>query len=107
MQHEEDKFSKLTAENRLQQDRSEQMVDQLSSEMIDTITISTPPENKTAFSRDAQLTLVLQQLEEDEVHNMAEEEQTIMRDGELATMMQHQEEYEAQKWMDKEQQAIT
>ena len=34
------------------------------------IAISSPPEENTAISRDAQLSLALQQLEEDEVQNL-------------------------------------
>ena len=83
------------------------MVDQLSSGMIGVISITSPPEDNAGISRDDQLALALQQLEEDEVQILEEKEKIIMRDGEFVTMMQHQEEYEAQKWMDKEQQAIT
>ena len=43
------------------------MIDQISSGIIGVITISIPPEDNTAISRDAQLALALQQLEEDEV----------------------------------------
>ena len=67
LQHKEDTFLKLTAENRLQQIRSDQMVDQLSSEMIGTIATSSPPEDNMTISRDYQLALVLQQIEEEEV----------------------------------------
>ena len=41
------------------------MFDQLSSGMIDAIAISIPPDKSTAISRDAQLDLELQRLEED------------------------------------------
>ena len=70
------------------------------------IAISIPPEENTAISRDAQLSLALQQLEEDEVQNLEKKEHMIMRDGEFSTMMQQQEEDEAQKLMEKEQQAM-
>ena len=69
--------------------------------MKGTIAISSPPEDNMDISRDAQITLALQQLEEDEVHNLGKKEHIIMRYGELATMMQHQEEDEAQKLMEK------
>ena len=58
-------------------------------------------------SRDTQLALALQQLEEDEVHNLEKKEHMIMRDGEFATMIQQQEEDKAKKFMDKEQRAMT
>ena len=45
-----------------------------------------------AISRDTQLALALQQLEEDEVQNMDKKEQIITRDGDFATMIQQQEE---------------
>ena len=79
------------AENRSQQIRSEQMVDQLSSEIICAITISSPPEDNTTISRYSQIEFLMK---EDEAHNMEEKEQLIMKDGELATMMKHQEEDE-------------
>ena len=66
------------------------MIDQLSSGMIGTISISIPQEENTSISRDTQLDLSLQQLEEDKVNNLEEKEQKIMRDGELATMIQPQ-----------------
>ena len=66
------------------------MVDQLSSEMIGAISISSPPEDNATISRDTQLAFVMQRLEEDEMHNLEEKEHMIMRDGELSTMMQHQ-----------------
>ena len=65
------------------------------------IVISSPPEDKTAISRDAQIALELQWLEEGEVQNMEKKEKMITRDDEFATMMQQQEEDEAQKLMDK------
>ena len=46
------------------------MVDQISSEIIGAITISIPPEDNDDIFRDAQLALVLQRLEEDEVYNI-------------------------------------
>ena len=45
------------------------------------IAISSPPEDNTAISRDDQLALALQRLEEDEVQNLEKKEQMIMRDG--------------------------
>ena len=66
------------------------MIDQLSSGMIGTISISIPQEENTSISRDTQLDLSLQQHEEDKVNNIEEKEQNIMRDGELATMIQQQ-----------------
>ena len=77
------------------------MVDQLSSEMISAIAISSRPEDTTDISRDAQLASALQWLEENKVKNLEEKEHMIMRDGELATMIQQQEEGEAQKLMEK------
>ena len=77
------------------------MIDQLSPGMISAIDIYNSPEDRTAISIDPWLTLALQQLENDKVHNLKEKEQTIMRDGDLATMMQEQEEDEAQKLMEK------
>ena len=97
---------KLTVKNRLQKIRSEEMVDQLSLEMIGVIAISNPPEDNATISRDAQLAFVLQRLEEDEVQNLEKKEHMIIRDGKLATIMQQQEEDEAQKLMDKEQRAM-
>ena len=69
--------------------------------MIGAITISSPPQDNTTISRDAQLAFVPQRLEEDEVQNLEEKEHIIIRDGKLATMMKHQEEEEAQILMDK------
>ena len=60
-----------------------------------------------AISRDDQLALALQRLEEDEVHNLEKKEHMIMRDGKFAIMMQHKEEDKAQKSMEKEQRAMT
>ena len=71
------------------------------------ITISSPPEDNAVISRDAQLALALQRLEEDKVQNLEKKEQVIIRNGEFATMMQHQEENEAQKSMKKEHQSMT
>ena len=65
------------------------------------IAISSPPEDNADISRDAQLDLELQWLEEDEVQNLEKKEQMIMRDGNFATTMQHQDEDEAQKLMEK------
>ena len=79
------------------------MVDQLSSGMIGTISISRPPEDNVEISRDAQLALALQRLEYDEVKNTEEKEQMIMRDGELDTTMQHQEECKVQKLIEEKQ----
>ena len=59
-----------------------------------------------AIFRDAQLTLALQRLEEEEVQNLEKKERIIMRDGEFVTMMQQKEEDEAQKSMEKEQRAM-
>ena len=42
---------------------------------------------------------MLQQFEDDEVHNLEKKEQMIMRDYELATIVQQNEEDEAQKSM--------
>ena len=56
--------------------------------MIREIAISNPPEDNSAISRDAQLALALQRLEEDELQNLKEKEHTITRDDELATMIQ-------------------
>ena len=42
---------------------------------------------------------MLQQFEDDEVHNLEKKEQMIMRDDELATIVQQNEEDEAQKSM--------
>ena len=71
------------------------------------ISISIPPEDNTAISRDAQLALALQKLEEEEVQNLEKKEQMIMRDGEFSTMMQQKEEDEAQNSTQKEQRAMT
>ena len=68
------------------------MVYQLSLEMIGAITISSPPEGNKNIFRNDKLALVLQRLEEEEVHNAEEKEQMIMRYGEFATMIQKQEE---------------
>ena len=70
------------------------------------VAISSPPEDNTAISKNFQLALALQQLEEDEVQNLEKKEHMIMRDGNFATMMQHKEEDEAQISMEKEQQAM-
>ena len=70
LNHEEDRFSQLTDENLSQQIRPKKMVDQLYSEMIGAIAISSPLEDNTNISRDDQLTFVMQRLEEDEVHNL-------------------------------------
>ena len=83
------------------------MIDQLSSGIIGAIAISIPPEGNVDISRDAQLALSLQKLEEDGVQNLEEKEQMIMRDAEFATMIQQQEEDEAQKEMNKEQWSMT
>ena len=80
------------------------MADQLSSGMIGVIAISNPPEDNTDISRYAQLALVLQELEEDEVQNLEEKELMFMRDGKLVTMMQQQEEESFLKSTEKEQQ---
>ena len=97
----------LTAENRSQQICSKQMVDHISSEKIGTIAISSPQEYNTTISRDAQISFVLQQFEDDKVQNLEYKEQMITRYGDLATMMQQQEEFEAQKNLEKEQWAMT
>ena len=44
------------------------------------------------ISRDTQLDLDIQQLEEYEVQNLEKKEKMIMRDGDFATMIQQQEE---------------
>ena len=44
------------------------------------------------ISRDTNLALALQRLEEDEVQNLEKKELMIMRDGNFAIMMQHQDE---------------
>ena len=75
--------------------------------MMGAISISIPPEDNAAISRDAQLALMLQRLEGDEVQNLENKEHTIIRGGDFATMMQHQEEDKAQKSMEKEQRAMT
>ena len=77
------------------------MVDHLSSGMTGVIDIYIPPEENEDISRVAQLTLDMQKIEEGEVQNLEEKEDTIMGDGELATMVQHQEEEKVQKSMDK------
>ena len=59
------------------------------------------------ISRDAQLDLEIQWLEQEEVQNLENKENMIMRDGKFAIMMQQQEEDEAQKLMEKEQQAMS
>ena len=64
------------------------MVDQLYSEIIGVISISSPPEYNSTIYRYDQLAFVLQKLEEEEMHNLEEEEQMITRDGELATIIQ-------------------
>ena len=46
------------------------MVDQLSSEMIGAIAISSPPEDNATIFKDAHIALVLQRLEEYKAHNM-------------------------------------
>ena len=56
------------------------------------ISVSSPPEDKVDISRDTQLALALQQLEEYNVQNLDKKEQMTMRDGKFATMMQQQEE---------------
>ena len=56
------------------------------------IAISSLPEDNADIYRDTQLSLALQQLEEDEVQNLEKKEQMIMRDGYFATMIQQQEE---------------
>ena len=78
------------------------MVDQISSEMIGVIAISSPLYDNSTIYRDAQLAFVLQRLEEDVVQNMEEKEQMIMGDGDIATMMQQQDEDKAQKLIEKE-----
>ena len=67
------------------------MVDHISSEMIGTIAISSPPEDNTTISIYSKIAFVLQQLEDDKVQNMEDKEQMITRYGDLATMMQQQE----------------
>ena len=70
------------------------------------IVIYIPPEDNSAISRDAQIALALQKIEDDEVHNLKKKEQMIMRDGEFSIMMKQKEEDEAQKLMEKEKQAM-
>ena len=55
------------------------------------IAISRPPEDNAAISRDTQLVLALQQIEEDEVHNIENKEQMIMRDDNFPTKIQQEE----------------
>ena len=59
------------------------------------IAISSPLEYNADISRDTQLALALQQLEEDEVQNLEKKKQMIIRDGNFSIMMQQQEEDEA------------
>ena len=68
------------------------MVDQLSSGMIGGDFHLYPTRRKTAISRDSQLSLALQQLEEYDMQNLEKKEQMIIRDGDFATFMQHKEE---------------
>ena len=56
------------------------------------IAISSPLGDNPSISRDTQLALALQRLEEDEVQNLEKKKHMIMRDGEFATMIQQQEE---------------
>ena len=107
MQHKEGKFYKLAVKNISQQIHSEQTVDQLSSDIIGAIHISTPQEYNMTIYRNAQLAFVMQCLEEGKVHNLENKAQMTLIDGELTTVAQHQEEDEAQKLMVKEQRAIT
>ena len=51
------------------------------------IAISIPPEDNMNISRDSQLALALQQIEEDEVQNLEKKENMIMRDGDFSTMI--------------------
>ena len=74
LQHEEDTFSKLIAENISQQISYELMVDQLSSGIIGMIVISIPPEDNTSIFRYDTFALALQRLEEDKAHNLEENE---------------------------------
>ena len=67
LQHEEDKFLKLTVKIYIATNPFWKKVDQISSEMIGTIAISSPLEDNADISRDAQLALALQKLEEDEL----------------------------------------
>ena len=68
------------------------MVHQLSLVMIGPTAISIPLEDNSAISRDTQLALALQRLEEDEVQNLEKKEQMITRNGNFVTMIQQQEE---------------
>ena len=56
------------------------------------IAIFSPPEDNGVISRDDQIALALQQLEEDKVQNLEKKEHMTMRDGKFATIMQQQEE---------------
>ena len=56
------------------------------------IAISIPPEDNKAISKDNQLDLALQQIEEEEVQNMENKWQMVIRDGYFSTMIQQQEE---------------
>ena len=56
------------------------------------IVISSPPEDNTDISRDTQISLALQLLEEDEVQHLENKEHMIMRDDDFSTMIQQQEE---------------
>ena len=70
------------------------------------IPISSPPEDIGNISRDSQLALVLQQLEDDKVQTLEKKEQMIMRDSKFVIMMQQQEENEAHKLMERKQRAM-
>ena len=56
------------------------------------IAIYRTPEDNAAISKDTQLALALQWLEEDELQNLKNKEHMIMRDGEFVTMILQQEE---------------
>ena len=60
--------------------------------MIDSDFHLYPNRINLSISRDTQLALALQLLEEDEVQNLDKMVQMIMRDGDFATMMKQQEE---------------
>ena len=57
------------------------MLDQIYSEMIGMISVSSPQEDNAAIPRDAQIALELEIFEEDAVQNLEEKEHMIMRDG--------------------------
>ena len=89
-------FSKLTVKNRLKIDCIKSVRNKwwISStqERQTAIYISRPPEDNAAISRNAQIVLAPQQLEQEKVQNMEKKEYMIMRDDKFATIIQQQEE---------------